>query len=122
MITKLRIDQSAAAAEFGMRCQRLIPWAGSAEEPPVGAMACFLPSGSSSAPDCHDQDEVMIVLAGEGTVELAGETTPIGPGELVVLPRNEEHVVHNPAAAGGATLTWVSVYWPLHEPKPGAAG
>ncbi len=121
MITKLRIDQSAAAAEFGMRCQRLIPWATSVEEPPVGAMACFLPAGSSSAPDCHDQDEVMIVLAGEGTVELAGQSTPVGPGELVVLPRNQEHVVHNPAPAGAATLTWVSVYWPLHEPAPEAA-
>ncbi|CAM5269573.1 MULTISPECIES: cupin domain-containing protein [Streptomyces] len=121
MITKIRIDESTAAAEFGMRCQRLIPWSAEAEEPPAGAMACFLPAGSSSAPDCHDQDEVMIVLSGSGSVELSGESTPVGPGELVVLPRNEEHIVHNPASADGATLTWVSVYWPLHEPKPGAA-
>ncbi|GAA2466313.1 cupin domain-containing protein [Streptomyces macrosporus] len=121
MITKLRIDQTVARAEFGMRCQRLVPWSTAGDEPPLGAMACFLEPGASSAPDCHDQDEVMIVLSGDGTVELAGESTRIGTGEVVVLPRNREHVVHNPAAPGATTLTWVSVYWPLHEPTPGAA-
>ncbi|MGW2492849.1 cupin domain-containing protein [Streptomyces sp. NPDC001606] len=97
-----------------MACQRLIPWQPGAAEPPLGAMACFLPAGSSSAPDCHDQDEVMIVLAGSGTVTLAGEDAPCTAGDLVVLPRNHEHVVHNPY---DEELRWVSVYWPLHEPK-----
>ncbi|MBT2406353.1 MULTISPECIES: cupin domain-containing protein [unclassified Streptomyces] len=115
MVTKIRIDQGSAAEEFGMACQRLIPWQGSAEEPPLGAMACFLPAGASSDPDCHDQDEVMIILSGSGTVSLKGEEDePCTAGDLVVLPRNQEHIVHNPT---DSVFTWVSVYWPLHERK-----
>ncbi|MFD4658714.1 cupin domain-containing protein [Kitasatospora sp. NPDC058444] len=113
MITKIRIDRNSAAEEFGMRCQRIIPWAGAGEEPPVGAMACFLPAGSSSAPDCHDQDEVMIVMSGTGRITLDGEDTSCGAGDVVVLPRNQEHVVHS---TGDSELQWVSFYWPLHEP------
>ncbi|MEU8852547.1 cupin domain-containing protein [Streptomyces sp. NPDC048564] len=114
MITKLRIDPALARDEFGTRCQRLVPWSG-AGEPPLGAMACFLAPGSSSEPDCHSQDEVIFVLAGTGRVELAGESTPVTAGDVVVLPGGLEHVVHNGRTDGGATLSWLSVYWPLHE-------
>lgn len=114
MITKIRIDKSSATEEFGMHCQRIIPWASAAaEEPPLGAMACFLPAGSSSAPDCHDQDEVVIVTSGTGRVTLDGEETSCSAGDVVVLPRNQEHVVHS---TGDDELQWVSFYWPLHEP------
>ncbi|MFF3914478.1 cupin domain-containing protein [Streptomyces sp. NPDC001852] len=118
MVTKFRIHEAHAAREFGMACQRIIPWQGAAQEPPVGAMACFLDGGASSAPDCHDQDEVMIIMSGYGSVTLAGETDTFEPGDVVVLPRNQEHVVHNP---GEDQLTWVSLYWPLHEPAAGGA-
>lgn len=112
MITKFRLDEASALPEFGMACQRLIPWAGQGAEPPVGLMACFLDPASSSDPDCHSQDEVMLILSGSGSVDLAGETTEIGPHDIVVLPSNHEHVVHN---RGSAPLVWVSLYWPLHE-------
>ncbi|WP_165945667.1 cupin domain-containing protein [Micromonospora sp. KC606] len=117
MIEKVTIDADSAVEEFGMRCQRLIPQAIGPQEPPLGAMACFLEAGRDSAPDCHDQDELMVVIAGTGAVTLAGERTPIGPGDLVFLPRNREHVVHS---AAGTRLSWLSVYWPLYEPVPGA--
>jgi mannose-6-phosphate isomerase-like protein (cupin superfamily) len=112
MITKFAISQAAAEVEFGMACQRLVPWAGSTEEPPVGAMVCFLPADSDSAPDCHDQEEVMIVLSGTGTVRIGDESATITAGEVVAIPRNQEHVVGNPNTE---TLSWFSLYWPLHE-------
>lgn len=118
MITKFRVDQAAAVPEFGMVCQRLIPWAGQGAEPPAGLMACFLEPGASSDPDCHSQDEVMLVLSGTGHVDLAGDTAEIAPHELVVLPGNHEHVVHN---KGEVPLVWVSLYWPLHETTEGEA-
>ncbi|MGH8896621.1 MAG: cupin domain-containing protein [Egibacteraceae bacterium] len=116
MITKFHIDEANAVDEFGMACQRLVPWTGQGEEPPFGAMACFLPAGADSAPDCHDQVEVMIVLSGAGSVDVAEERRSIAAGEMVVIPRNQEHVVRNPESQ---TLRWVSLYWPLHEPKDG---
>jgi mannose-6-phosphate isomerase-like protein (cupin superfamily) len=119
MITKFVISQASAEAEFGMACQRLVPWTDGIEEPPLGAMACFLPAASDSAPDCHDQEEVMIVLSGTGTIRIGDESAPITTGEMVAIPRNTEHVIHNPT---GETLSWFSFYWPLHENAgPGAA-
>jgi mannose-6-phosphate isomerase-like protein (cupin superfamily) len=114
MITKLRIDPAAATAEFGIACQRIIPWTSAGDEPPLGAMACFLDAGASSAPDLHDQDEVMLVLAGKGTVLLDDEREPIAAGDVVVLERNREHTVVND---GLEALTWIALYWPLHEPR-----
>ncbi|MFD9032395.1 cupin domain-containing protein [Streptomyces sp. NPDC059567] len=111
---RFRIDRSYAEEEFGLACQRLIPWPGGDEEPPVGAMACFLRPGGDSDPDCHDQDEVMIILSGAGSVTLDGTLEPpFRAGDVVVLPRNQEHVVHN---TGDEELSWVSLYWPLREP------
>lgn len=114
MITKLRIDAGAASSEFGMACQRIIPWSGAADEPPLGAMACFLSPGASSQPDVHDQDEVMLVLAGSGRVRLDDEHAEIGAGDVVVLERNREHVV---TSGDDAPLSWIALYWPLHEPR-----
>jgi mannose-6-phosphate isomerase-like protein (cupin superfamily) len=112
------MDRRNAADEFGMACQRLVPWALQADEPPFGVMACFLPSGRASAPDCHDQDEVMIVLSGTGTVEVGGEHGEIRSSDVVVLPRNNVHIVRND---GAGVLSWVSFYWPLHEPANASA-
>ncbi|GAA2571940.1 MULTISPECIES: cupin domain-containing protein [Streptomyces] len=116
MIRTYRIHEENAAQEFGMACQRLVPWAGQDEEPPFGAMACFLSAGDRSAPDCHDQDEVMITLGGRGTVDVGEESAAIDAGTVLVIPRNQAHVVHN---LGDTGLSWVSFYWPLHEPKNG---
>jgi mannose-6-phosphate isomerase-like protein (cupin superfamily) len=55
----------------------------------------------------------MLIISGHGAVDLAGDTTDIAPLDVVVLPANHEHVVHN---KGDAPLVWVSLYWPLHEP------
>lgn len=116
MITKFEISERAGEAEFGMICQRLVPWAGAADEPPVGMMACFLPAGGDSTADCHDQDEVMFVLSGRGSVDVGEERADVATGEVVVIPRNRQHVVHN---SGDAMLTWLALYWPLHEPANG---
>lgn len=117
-VTKFRIDAAAARSEFGLACQRLLPWPGQGEEPPFGVMACFLPPSSSSEPDRHDQDEVMLVLSGSGAVDVAGEREPITTGDVLCIPRNREHVVDSDA---GESLVWVSFYWPLHEPRREAA-
>lgn len=116
MIEKRRIDRSTTTDEFGLRCQRLIPWSPTAEQPPLGAMACFLAEGTSSAPDRHAQDEVMFVLSGTGRADIGGRSVDIETGDMIVIPGGETHVIHN---SGPASLDWLSVYWPLHEPEAG---
>ncbi|HEY5046029.1 MAG TPA: cupin domain-containing protein [Solirubrobacteraceae bacterium] len=71
-------------------------------------MACFLAQGGTSEPDCHEEEEVMIVLAGTGVLDVAGEREQLSPKDVVVLPPNEEHTVVN---SGEQTLEWVSIYW-----------
>jgi len=112
VITKFRVSEQGAEEEFGMACQRLVPWTPMDPAPPFGVMACFLPSAASSEPDCHNQDEVMIVLSGQGAIDIDGEKETLRANDFIVIPRNRTHVVHN---TGDARLTWVSCYWPLRE-------
>ena len=119
MIETFTIDRAAAGFEFGTSTQRLIPWAGQAHEPPFGQMACFLDPGTQTTPDCHDQDEVVIVLSGQAELRMEGESVRLHAGQLAHLPRNRTHVVANPA---GEPLAWISIYWPLHEPEEDSDG
>ncbi|RFU36348.1 cupin domain-containing protein [Actinomadura logoneensis] len=118
MIVKFTMALANAETEFGMACQRLVPWSGAAGEPPFGVMACYLPGGNTSAPDLHDQDEVMIMMSGAGSVRIGDESTAITVNDVIVVPRNREHVVSN---LGDSTMSWISFYWPLHEPTDGGA-
>lgn len=114
MIATFTIDRSAAKREFGAATQRLVPWTGQADEPPFGQMAIFLDPGAETDPDCHDQEELVIVLSGRAEVRMDGESVRIGHGEMAFLPRNRIHIIANPDDT--EQLVWVSVYWPLHEP------
>ncbi|GHC47708.1 hypothetical protein GCM10010507_24090 [Streptomyces cinnamoneus] len=38
----------------------------------------------------------MVIHSGSGTLELPGQSTDFTTGDLLVLPRNNEHVVRNP--------------------------
>jgi mannose-6-phosphate isomerase-like protein (cupin superfamily) len=116
VIHTFEVDVAEAAEEFGTSCQRLIPWATPASETPFGAMACFLAPGARSAPDCHDQDEVVLVLGGEAEVRIGADSVQVTPRQLVFLPRNQTHVVVNTSST--EQLAWLSLYWPLHEPPP----
>jgi len=113
MIETFAIDRSAATLEFGTSTQRLIPWRGQDEEPPFGQMACFLDPGAKTTPDCHNQDEIVIVLSGRADLWIDGESVQLAEGEMAHLPRNRRHVLTNPA---DEPLAWISIYWPLREP------
>jgi mannose-6-phosphate isomerase-like protein (cupin superfamily) len=115
MISTFKIDKAAAAFEFGTSTQRLVPWQGQAQEPPFGQMACFLDPGARTTPDCHAQDELVIILSGRAEIHLEGSgTATLSAGEMAHLPPNRSHVVVNP---GDEPLAWISVYWPLREPE-----
>ncbi|HEY3259848.1 MAG TPA: cupin domain-containing protein [Pseudonocardiaceae bacterium] len=113
MIQTVTIDRTAAKPEFGTSTQRMVPWLGQTDEPPFGQMAVFLDPGAQTAPDCHNQDELVVVLSGRAEVRMDGESVPVSAGEMAFLPRNHTHVVANPA---DEELVWISIYWPLREP------
>lgn len=66
------------------------------------------------APDhFHRYDEVIYVLAGEGTLEIGGEQAPLVPGTCVHLPRT---LVHCLANTGTTELQLLGVFTPAGSP------
>ncbi len=66
------------------------------------------------APDhFHRYDEVIYVLEGEGTLEIAGEQAPLRRGTCVHLPRT---LVHCLANTGDAELRVLGVFRPAGSP------
>ncbi|MET0143431.1 MAG: cupin domain-containing protein [Ilumatobacteraceae bacterium] len=51
-----------------------------------------LSPGGLTPPHSHDGGQVMVVTAGRGFVECAGQRHLIGPGDVVVCPPGEVHV------------------------------
>lgn len=112
MITRLRVDQASAIAEFGIRCQRVIPW-DEADEPPFGAMVLWMDGGGKSGVDYHTQREIIMGLSGSGILHMEGhEDTPFSPGDVLVCPNRRKHYVTNPSSEA---LSFLSLYWPIHE-------
>ena len=108
MVARFEISDANAARRFGMACQQLLDGPEREGMQPFGAMACFLAQGGSSEPDCHEEEEVMIVLSGTGELDLAGEREELSARDVVVLPPNAQHTVRN---SGEEALEWVSIYW-----------
>ncbi|HEY7280534.1 MAG TPA: cupin domain-containing protein [Actinomycetota bacterium] len=64
-------------------------------------------------PHTHSHEEVVFVIAGEGTVEIDGDVHPIGPGTSVFLPPGVEHRL---ASAGRESLELLGVFSPPGSP------
>jgi len=59
----------------------------------------------------HPNEEVYLVLEGEGTIEIDGEIQPIRAGEAVYVPPNSEHELANPQA-NKADMVFLFTYSP----------
>lgn len=60
--------------------------------------------GSATPPHRHDCEEVVLVLAGEGTVTMAGESRTVRQGDTLILPANVLHQIINTGSAPLRTL------------------
>lgn len=59
--------------------------------------------------DRHDVLEIWMVAAGTGSVWREEHETIVGPGDVVFMPRQVAHRLHN---TGSATMSLFSVWWP----------
>jgi mannose-6-phosphate isomerase-like protein (cupin superfamily) len=50
-----------------------------------------LAAGSIDTQSPHDEDEIYYVVAGRGTIVVAGEQRPVGPGSIVFVAKEVEH-------------------------------
>jgi mannose-6-phosphate isomerase-like protein (cupin superfamily) len=81
---------------------------------PFGGMICRVEPGEATDPDFHNQEELFVVVTGEGKLVVGGETTEVRAGDAFALPRQVEHVIEN---TGREPLTFVSFWWPKVEPE-----
>jgi quercetin dioxygenase-like cupin family protein len=49
------------------------------------------PKGTGAKPHHHKSEQMMLVLAGRLRMRIGSETRDIGPGELALIPGDEEH-------------------------------
>lgn len=92
----------------------LFPWP-EAGLPPFGAMSCCISAGARSDPDSHNQDEIAFIYRGFGEVIIGADVSPIRQGDVVLIPRNADHIFSNTSKEGD--LAFFSVWWPRIEPQ-----
>jgi mannose-6-phosphate isomerase-like protein (cupin superfamily) len=74
----LQSDRSRSYAEFLRR-------------PGISMGIYHIPAGGKDPQHPHDADEVYVVLAGRGELEVEGERLPVGPGRVVSVDRGADH-------------------------------
>lgn len=76
----------------------------------IGLTVDTVPAGKQSCPYHlhHAQEEMFIVLQGHGTLRVAGERIPIGPGDVIAIPPGPEYP-HHILNTSDAPLTYLSL-------------
>ena len=69
-----------------------------------------IPTGTEQTLRSHEEGEqVYVVVRGAGTMSVAGDTQPVGEGDLILVPPATDHSIAND---GGGELACVSVQSP----------
>ena len=73
-----------------------------------------VPPGGEIGEEVHeDVDQVLFFVDGEGEAILHGESSPVGPNQLVFVPAGTRH---NFKSVGSGPLKLVSIYSPPEHP------
>ena len=71
----------------------------------------ILGPGCSIGPHCHDQEEeVYIVLRGQGWISEAGTTVEVGPGDSILTGNGATHAVENRGSEPLELLAFIVQY------------
>jgi mannose-6-phosphate isomerase-like protein (cupin superfamily) len=102
MVEKFAIaDVAARSSDF-----RRVIWTGRQSQ----LVVMTIPPGGEIGEETHPQtDQMLAFVSGTGEADVAGKTTSIGPGDLVVVPAG---TVHNFRNTGGDPLVLYTVYAP----------
>ena len=73
-----------------------------------------IPPGGEIGDEVHsDTDQVLAFVDGRGEARIEGETSPIGPNDLVFVHAGTRHNFVN---TGDAPLRLITIYAPPHHP------
>jgi quercetin dioxygenase-like cupin family protein len=82
------------------------------------AMITLAPGGATP-PHIHLGGQVIVVVTGEGFVDVDGDRTIIGQGDVVITPPGE---LHTHGATAGSSMAHLTVTCAGYEFPEGAAG
>ena len=112
MIADLAEEIERAMAEGGVGDGRLVEGRATAVKasPRLGNSARIvmgtscLPPRFSTVPHSHEAEEVSVVLAGGGRVDIDGTSNSLEPGMVLFAPSNLTHQTHS--GPDGLTILW----------------
>lgn len=109
-----RKHESVTNYEYGCDLRRLFPWKGVAT-PVWGAAIASVRPGECTTIHGHDELETFLVLSGSGRMEIGAEQTEMHEGDVVFIPRNQNHCFRN--LSDTTPLVFLSIYWDSPEAK-----
>lgn len=76
------------------------------------------PPGFKSRPFLQPEDEWVVVLQGEGILEMEGRQIRLGPGDSLLIPAGIAHRVTDTST--DPLCIWLALHLDRHSPPPGA--
>lgn len=107
-----RDAQKSLSREYNCDMRRLFPWPEMVDtKRPLseyGAVWVIVRAGDDVDAHRHDEEEAFIPVAGRAELIVEGQTTTIGVGDVVYLPRYWQHQLKNPY---DEDFQFVDIFW-----------
>lgn len=77
----------------------------------IGAALCIVPPGKSACPFHvhHAEDEMFIILEGEGVYRFGAESYPVTAGDVLGAPRGGPEYAHKLTNTGSEPLKYIAI-------------
>jgi oxalate decarboxylase/phosphoglucose isomerase-like protein (cupin superfamily) len=102
-------SSSPSSYEYGCDLRRLYPWEGVSDPIFWGSAIASVRPGESTHPHSHDEEETFIIIFGHGQITVDGESSVLGVGDVIYLPRGSHHTMTNLSKA--ERLDFLSIFW-----------
>ncbi len=109
MIHKIQIDEIAPRVFPAGRATRIVAGVAGLPSGQFAMGHTTVYPGGSVPGHSHPNEEIYVVLQGEGQITVSGTTLEVEPGTAVYMPPGEEHELRNP---GSSNLVFMWVYAP----------
>jgi mannose-6-phosphate isomerase-like protein (cupin superfamily) len=91
-----RSDVPLEVSHGGPARKRVLIQPGDADSDLIYLNEAEVPPGTSVPVHAHpDMEEVFLILAGRGTIQVVNETAPLRPGDRVIVPAQVPHALTN---------------------------
>jgi len=110
-IDQVELGELQRAPLYESRCARVIgPRVTGAVARKLGASIDVVPPGKASCPYHfhYAQEEMFVILEGEGTLRVAGERVPVCAGDVIAIPPGPEYP-HQLINTSPASLKYLSI-------------